>query len=147
MQKILSYLGSKEHYRADACIVWCFDNRFSGLLEAYIKDRKFTHVDLVKVAGGAKGLAAPKWDPDPSRRKLAEAERTYLLDQIAKSIKLHHTQDIVLMAHSECGAYGGATDEEFYESELNKAKDIASSQFKEVKVTSLFADFEGLHSI
>ena len=38
-------------------MVWCFDDRFSALLEAYKQKRGFKHIDLVKSAGGAKALA------------------------------------------------------------------------------------------
>ena len=60
MKNILPFRSPKEHYVADACVVWCFDNRFSVLLQAFTKGVK--NIDLVKVAGGAKALAG---DPSP----------------------------------------------------------------------------------
>lgn len=51
----------------------------------------------IRVAGGAKCLATP----DP------ESERDFVLEQIPKSIRLHGTDRVVLMVHSDCGAYGG----------------------------------------
>ncbi len=108
MNTILSFQSDKTHYTADACIVWCFDDRFSKLLDEYIKQQNFAHVDLVKVAGGAKDLASPD----------GEHARAYLLDQIAKSIKLHHTKEIILMMQSDCGAYGGNTASGNYSHEI-----------------------------
>ena len=137
MQKIFSYESSKNHYTADACIVWCFDDRFSKLFDEYIKQQNFAHVDLVKVAGGAKDLASPESEP----------ARVYLLDQIAKSITLHHTKEIILMAHSECGAYGGNTDSGYYSRELEKAKSVVQKHFPDIAVRCVFADFGGVFDV
>ncbi|MSR76341.1 MAG: hypothetical protein EXS68_02010 [Candidatus Ryanbacteria bacterium] len=125
MQSILSFESSKDHYTADVCIVWCFDARFSHLLDTFIKDRNYTQIDLVKIAGGAK-------------------EIDFVIDQIGKSIKLHHTPRVVLMVHNECGAYGGSTDPAFYEAELSKAADKVRASFPSVEVEAIFADFDGL---
>ncbi len=132
MNKIISHASNKDHYKADACITWCFDNRFSSALEAFTRQRGYAQVDLIKVAGGAKGLADGGGDS------------LYLLDQIAKSIKLHHTPRVVVMAHSECGAYGGSVDPAFYECELKKAAGAVSALFPSIEVEAVFADFDGI---
>ncbi|OGZ44849.1 MAG: hypothetical protein A3F26_00475 [Candidatus Ryanbacteria bacterium RIFCSPHIGHO2_12_FULL_47_12b] len=137
MNTIFSFQSNKTHYTADACIVWCFDDRFSKLLDEYIKQQNFAHVDLVKIAGGAKDLASPENEP----------ARAYLLDQIAKSIKLHHTKEIILMAHSECGAYGGSTDVDFYTNELQRARESVQKQFPDITVECIYADFELLQHV
>lgn len=49
------------------------------------------------MAGGAKSLASPEH----------EADREFLLAQVEKSIRLHGTDRVILMLHSDCGAYGG----------------------------------------
>jgi hypothetical protein len=45
-----------------------------------------------------------------------ESERQFALSQVQTSMRLHRTQRVMLMAHSDCGAYGGlqafAGDEE-----------------------------------
>jgi len=120
MNTIFSFQSNKTHYTADACIVWCFDDRFSKLLDEYIKD-----------------LASPENEP----------ARAYLLDQIAKSIKLHHTKEIILMAHSECGAYGGSTDVDFYTNELQRARESVQKQFPDITVECIYADFELLQHV
>ena len=53
--------------------------------------------DPIKIAGGAKVLASPE----------READREFVLDQIRKSMRLHGTRRVILMVHSDCGAYGG----------------------------------------
>jgi len=56
--------------------------------------------------GGAKIFASPA----------DESERQFALSQVQTSMRLHRTQRVMLMAHSDCGAYGGlqafAGDEE-----------------------------------
>lgn len=86
---------SVAHYQADACVVWCFDDRFREALEYFIENNGIEHYDLVKVAGGAKSLASPK----------KQSEREFLEGQILASIRLHSARKIVLMVHSDCGAY------------------------------------------
>lgn len=143
MKKILHHKARKDHYHADACVIWCFDNRFSMLLENFKKKMKFKNIDLVKVAGGAKVLATPQVEP---------AEK-YILGQIEKSIKLHHTKCIVLMVHSGCGAYGKKfksirAERKFYLIELRKAKRTVQKFLKqnrqEKPVDTYYADFSAL---
>ena len=71
MEPFVKFDSSKEHYTADACVVWCFDDRFYKLLKAFGKQEGFAHIDLVKVAGGAKALAGD-----------ASPDRDFVLNQI-----------------------------------------------------------------
>ncbi len=143
--KILSYNSSKDHYTADACIVWCFDDRFSNLLEEFIKSRGYKNYDLVKIAGGAKSLASPE----------NETERLFVLKQIRTSINLHHAPKVILMCHEDCGAYGGkkafsSGDDEKKKicDDLKEAAHILENNLpKEVDVEIIFADFEGIKSV
>lgn len=143
MKKILHHKVPKDHYHADACVIWCFDDRFSMLFESFKKAMKFKNIDLVKVAGGAKVLATPQ----------AEPEEKYILGQIEKSIKLHHTKRIALMVHSECGAYGKQfenirAEQKFYLNELQKAKRTVQKFLKQIHrekpVDAYYADFSAL---
>lgn len=142
MQRLLAYKSSQEHYKADACVVWCFDDRFSGLLEEMRRNFKLDRIDQVEVAGGAKELAD------------SGASTEFILDQIGKSIKLHHTPLVVLMIHKECGAYGKleVPDEaEFLTGELKKAGDRVRQFLKDkgyrAEVKSYLADFDGLWEV
>jgi len=144
MKRFLDCPVDPNHYRADACAVWCFDDRFSPLLGRLIAETRSAHVDLVKVAGGAKGLASPA----------NKSERAYLLDQIAKSVKLHAPKEIWLMVHADCGAYGSPKFENndaeatFFGGELTKAESAVRSFFEKNGITApikkYFADFKGI---
>lgn len=140
--KILSFQTGKEHYTAEACIVWCYDDRFTKLLEEFVKSRGYKNYDLIKLAGGAKSLAAPE----------SEADRLFVLKQIRTSINLHHAAKVVLMCHEDCGAYGGKKafggDEDEKSKicgDLHEAVHILQNNLpKEVEVEMIFADFDGI---
>ncbi len=139
MRQVLSFESPREHYTADACIVWCFDDRFSALLAAFSKS--FKNVDLVKVAGGAKALAGG-----------ASPERDFVLDQVQASIRLHHTKRIILVVHRDCGAYGGAKSFENPDAEkihhmdqLAAAEEFLKKKIPDASIGSYFADFDGLY--
>lgn len=141
MEKIVSYDSSREHYAADACIVWCFDDRFSGLLGEFSKG--FKHFDLVKIAGGAKVLAGG-----------TSPERDFVVGQIKTSVRLHGTKKIILMFHRDCGAYGGSksfADDDaerlHFESQLVDARNFLVGEISDIPVEVYFADFDGLYSL
>jgi hypothetical protein len=146
VEPFVTFASQKEHYIADACVVWCFDDRFYKLLKEFGKQEKFNHIDLVKIAGGAKALAGE-----------APSDRDFVLNQIRTSVRLHGTKRVVLMLHRDCGAYGGSknfTDGEAEKTELVKqlrdAQDFVKKEFPDVislSVDGYFADFDGLYKI
>jgi carbonic anhydrase len=149
MEKVFSFESSPEHYHADACVVWCFDDRFYKLLKAFGKAKGAKHIDLVKVAGGAKGLAVPA-----NAAPTDLAARDFLLAQIKASIRLHGTKRIILMTHRDCGAYGGSAafadsdaERAAHAAQLAAARDFVASELPDVIVESLFADWDGLYAI
>ncbi len=135
----------REHYDADACVVWCFDDRFSDLLEAYKKERGFKHADVVECAGGAKALAAPDG-----------ADRDFVVNQIKLSNQLHKTPHAILMVHIDCGGYGGskalgndhAMEWKHHVEELEKAAAFVRATFPEMEtVECCIADFDGVYRV
>jgi hypothetical protein len=71
--------------------------------------------DLVSVAGAGKDLLSP--DSGASE---------FLLKQITLSVKLHHTQEVVILYHDNCGAYGITDASLEYTTECCDLKGIAS---------------------
>ena len=139
MEKIVSFKSDKDHYKADACVVWCFDDRFSQLLEKAKIKLSLKKIDQVEIAGGAKELTNPGIRAD------------FILDQIDKSIKLHYTPLIVLMVHKDCGAYvkfDVSDENEFFSDQLMRAKNVVEKFLKEksysADVKIYLADFDGL---
>ena len=142
MEKVFHFNAPREKYQCDAAIVWCFDNRFDLGFRKYLKRAGIIFTDPIKVAGGAKCLASPE----------PESDREFVLDQIRKSIRLHQTKRVILMVHSDCGAYGGleafendaAAEVEHHRQELHRAARNLRNAIPGIAVEAYFVDFEGV---
>ena len=144
MEKVFHFDTPREQYTADAAVVMCFDLRFNLAFHKFLKKIGAPNYDLIKVAGGAKCLASPE----------NNAEREFVLEQVRKSIRLHQTKRIVLMVHSDCGAYGGsnafdtsAAESRHHEDELRHAAAVLREVISEVTIEAYFVDFEGVWSV
>jgi hypothetical protein len=146
MRKVFHFDAPRAKYHCDAAVVWCFDNRFQLGLTKYLKRLGVVNSDPIKVAGGAKCLASPE----------NEHERQFVLEQIRKSIRLHSTKRVVLMLHSDCGAYGGlergfggdpVRESTHHASELRLAARQVWDVFPELQIQAFFVDFEGIWEV
>ena len=146
MDKVFHFDSPRAQYLCDAAIVWCFDNRFELGFRKFLKRVGVVYSDPIKVAGGAKCLASPD----------KESEREFVLDQIRKSMQLHGTRRVILMVHSDCGAYGGleggfgndaAAERVHHREELVRATEHVESAIPGIAVERYFVDFEGVWSV
>lgn len=141
MRKILHFDSPKEKYHCDAAAVWCFDQRFDAAFRRFLKRMHVHHCDQIRIAGGAKCFASPE----------SETEREFVLSQIETSIRLHGTKVVILIVHSDCGAYGGLqhfagdaeAEREHHVNELAKAAEFISRKLPGVAVRSFFLNFDG----
>src|SRR5438270_7497205 len=142
IRKLFHLESPRERYKCDAAIVWCFDHRFEQALRKLIKRIGIVYFDPIRVAGGAKCLAGDE----------SEADRQFVLEQIRTSMRLHGTHTVVLMLHSDCGAYGGlaafnndtAREAENHRQDLHRALEFLQSNIPQVNVMGYFVDFEGV---
>jgi hypothetical protein len=142
LKKLFHFESSREHYRCDAAVVWCFDHRFDLAFRKFLKRIGVTNPDSIQLAGGAKSLSSPE----------KEADREFVLEQIRKSVLLHGTKQVILMVHSDCGAYGGLgafrndvkSEAAHHEQELKRAAETVLQAFPELKVRGCFVDFEAI---
>ena len=142
MRKVLHFDSPRERYRCDAAVVWCYDNRFELAFRKLLKRIGVVYSDPIRVAGGAKCLATPD----------RESEREFVLEQIRKSMRLHGTDRIVLMVHSDCGAYGGLeafggdaqAEARHHADELRRAAECLRQALPNVSVLRYYVDFEGV---
>ena len=145
MKKLFHFDAPRDRYICDAAIVWCFDNRFELGFRKFIQRIGVVYWDAIKIAGGTKCLASPD----------READRDFVLNQIRISIRLHQTKRVILMLHSDCGAYGGleafgddaAAERENHRAELRKAARVVTDAIPGVSVDGYFVDFEGVWSM
>ena len=143
MKKVFHFDAPREKYHCDAAILWCFDNRFELGFRKFLKRIGVNYSDPIKIAGGAKCMASPE----------RESDRQFVLDQIRKSIRLHGTRRVILMLHSDCGAYGGlaegfggdtAAEAKHHEQELQRAASNLRAAIPGVDVQGYFVDFDGI---
>lgn len=122
-------------------VVYCMDWRLSpgqanldkALLESNIVEPGF---DRVVIGGAAKNLASPKEASDVS----------FVIRQLDIADKLHHIERVVLINHTDCGAYGGSSqfdssesEHKFHGEELYKACSITKESFPNLVVESYLA--------
>jgi carbonic anhydrase len=143
VKKVFHFDAPREKYRCDAAILWCFDNRFDLGFRKFLKRIAVVNADPIKVAGGAKCLASPE----------REGDREFVLEQIRKSVRLHGTRRVILMVHSDCGAYGGLAggfggdaraEAVHHERELACAANKLREAIPGLDVQGYFVDFEGI---
>ena len=145
MMKVFHFDAPRAKYHCDAAIVWCFDNRFQLGFSKYLKRIGIVNSDPIKIAGGAKSLASPE----------NEADCEFVLEQIRKSIRLHGTRLVILMLHSDCGAYGGLAgfnndprvEAAHHEGELRRAAIRLRQAIPGVAAQAYFVDFEGIWQV
>jgi carbonic anhydrase len=143
VKKVFYFDAPREKYHCDAAILWCFDNRFELGFRKFLKRIGVTNSDPIKVAGGAKCLASPEHETD----------REFVLEQIRKSMRLHGTRRVILMVHSDCGAYGGLAggfagdaqaEAAHHQLELTRATAKLLEAIPGIEVQAYFVDFEGI---
>ena len=145
MKKVFHFDSQTDVYRADACVVSCFDARFELVTRKFLKKRGVWWADPLKIAGGAKVFASPA----------DESERTFALAQVRTSMRLHATSRVMLMVHSDCGAYGGLQafngNEEReaanHESELRVAAEFLKNNISEIEVECYYLKFTGVWTL
>jgi len=143
VKKVFHFDSPRERYSCDAAILWCFDNRFDLGFHKFLKRIGVVYSDPIKVAGGAKSLASPE----------LETDREFVLEQIRKSMRLHDTKRVILMVHSDCGAYGGLAggfggdtqaEAAHHQRELSLAAANLAEAIPGIEIQAYFVDFEGI---
>jgi len=143
MKKVFHFDAPREKYHCDAAILWCFDNRFDLGFRKFLKRIGVVHSDPIKIAGVAKCMASPEH----------ESDREFVLEQIRKSMRLHGTKRVILMLHSDCGAYGGLAggfhgdsraEAAHHKQELHRAAANLSEAIPGIEIQGYFVDFDGI---
>jgi carbonic anhydrase len=145
VKKVFHFDSPTEKYRADACVVSCYDARFALATSKFLKKRGILTADPLKIAGGAKVFASPA----------EESARSFALGQVQTSMQLHGTNRVMLMLHSDCGAYGGlqafGRDEEReaanHDSELRHAAEFLKNNIPSIEVECYYLKFNGVWAV
>ena len=142
MRKVFHFDSPPERYSCDAAVISCFDQRFGLATRKFLKRKGIVRPDAITIAGGAKSLASP----------LGEHERTFVLEQIKISQRLHDTRRVILVNHTDCGAYGGlarfkgdfASESQQHCLDLKQAAAILKQSIPDLSVECFFVAFDGV---
>ena len=142
MRKVFHFDSPPDPYVADAAVLCCFDHRINMAVRKFLKKQGIERPDMIIVAGGAKTLASPRND----------FEQDFILEQVRMSIRLHQTNRVLVMSHSDCATYGGLAhfkgdrdvEANHHRSELPRAKDLLGATFANISVEPYFVKFDGV---
>jgi carbonic anhydrase len=145
MRKIFHFDSPAAPYVADAAVLCCFDHRISTAVRKFLKKQAIERADMIVVAGGAKTLASPRND----------FEQDFILEQVRMSIRLHQTQRVLVMSHSDCATYGGLAhfkgdrraEADHHRGELLRAAELLTSKFPGISVEPYFVKFDGIWEV
>ena len=145
MKKIFHFDSPADQYVADAAVLCCFDHRISRAVRKFLKKQEIERADMIVVAGGAKTLASPRND----------FEQDFILEQVRMSIRLHKTERVLVMSHSDCATYGGLAqfkgdknaEAEHHRGELLRAGQLLTAHFPDISVEPYFVKFDGVWEV
>jgi carbonic anhydrase len=145
VKKVLHFDSPREWYACDAAVVSCFDSRFDVVFSKFLKRLGISNPDPIRIAGGAKSLATPE----------PESDRTFVVEQVQKSVNLHGTKRVILMLHSDCGGYGrlarfkgdAAAEAAHHQRELHRAAEHLRAAIPGIEIEGYFVDFEGIWDV
>jgi carbonic anhydrase len=120
-----------------AVILHCIDFRFGRDIKAYLEKKGLLgDADTVAIAGSAKNLVSPA----------AESDREFVLRQLDISKRLHRVCRVILMNHTDCGAYGGRSafgsdedEERRHRDDLSSAASIIRRRHPDLEVVNVLA--------
>ncbi len=145
MRKVFHFDSAAGPYVADAAVLCCFDHRISLAVRKFLKKLGIERPDMIIVAGGAKTLASPRND----------FEQDFILEQVRMSIRLHQTERVLVMSHSDCATYGGLAhfkgdrdaEAKHHRNELLRARDLLTGTFANISVEPYFVKFDGVWQV
>jgi hypothetical protein len=136
VEKVFHFDSAVEVYRADACVITCFDARFDQAVRKFLRRRGILLFDHVKIPGSAKPWAG----------SCDDADSEFLLRAVRTSMRLHGPARAVIVAHNDCGAYPGVCAEVVAADAARAAAFLRTAE-PSLGVESYFADFDGIYRI
>lgn len=118
-------------------ILSCIDFRFHEAINNWVKETNLVgDYDLVSIAGAQKNVVNPE-------------TKDFFMNQLAISVRLHKPKAVILLAHQDCGAYGGskafanwAEEKAKYIEDLNSAEVAIKAAYPEMYVAKLIVTFD-----
>jgi len=110
------------------------DFRLNPSIQNYLLDHDLVNTtDIISVAGAVKDIN--------------ESENGFVEGQIELSVRLHQISTLLLLNHTDCGAYGGSDkfetkdeEKEFHLGELRKAQAKLKTKYPNLEILILLGD-------
>lgn len=124
-------------------LIRCMDFRLRDELMNWIDESGLFEggFDVISLAGASKSLADGN-----------DEIKDFFLQQVSVSTQLHQAQKVVVLHHSDCGAYAQELNFASKEEErirqiedMNKAKEIIKGKYPNVEVVLAWADLKDEH--
>lgn len=127
-------------HKAKALVIHCIDFRFVRAIKEWLETQGLMGAaDEVSLAGAVQNIVSPK----------NEADRELVLRQIDIAKRLHFIDEVILINHTDCGAYGGRNvftsgieEDQKHELDLREARSIVLAKFPELKVKLVLAKID-----
>lgn len=124
---------------ARSALISCSDYRFWPAAIKFIKEQyNPVMMDLETHFGGPEKLA------------IGSESSHVLLNEVAMSGIFHQINEVFLVSHQDCDAYGGSiafespeVEEELIRKDLVKGAEVIAQKYPKVKIIKLFAYFDG----
>ena len=124
-------------HHCKSLLIRCMDFRLQEPLNNFLKGKSLEgDYDIISVAGAVKPL-------------LSLETRAFILRQIKISVDLHGISEVILNAHTDCGAYGGSEkfssfeqECEFQKREMRRAKTLILEKHPHLKVRMVLAKIQ-----
>lgn len=118
-------------------VISCLDYRFQEPLRQFLNRKGYrNNYDLVCLAGGAGSIVSPL----PYRKKT-------VFQQLKVSRRLHGIEEVYLINHQNCGAYGdkyssgSQKERKKHERDLGEARKKVTKMFPHLRVFTFFIRF------
>lgn len=122
-------------------VIHCIDFRLMDRLFEWLKYKEMAvnTCDEISIAGSIKDLVHPQ---NPG-------ESEYILKQIEISAKLHKIERVIIMNHTDCGAYGGKgafdsqiSEEATHIEDMRVAERIIKNKWPNLDIMLVLADIK-----
>ena len=112
-------------HHCDALVVSCIDFRFQKYIRTFLdKNLADKTFDYVGFAGGSKDIDT-------------------IMGQLKISVDLHTINQVVLMNHEECGAYGAESTPERHAKDLKHAREIILAKYPQLTIQTYYLHLDG----
>lgn len=109
----------------DALVVTCMDFRIQKYIEKWLDKTMIKKTfDLVDYAGSTKDL-------------------NIIIKQLDISVNLHRIQQVILIHHEDCGAYGKESTHDRHVADLHKARTVIVALYPGLKIDLYYLHLDG----